>query len=67
MEHVVRATVDQGDPPALEAPEEAVQDGDRRREEPPLGDLDELLRNYLCAGLGGDRAPPRVSIWREAI
>jgi hypothetical protein len=60
VEHVVRPAVDQGDPPALEAPEEAVEDGDRRREEPALGDLDELLRKYLCSGLGGDGLLPTL-------
>ena len=58
MEHVVRPAVDQGDSPALEAPEEAVEDRDRRRQEPPLGDLDELLRKYLCSSLGGDGLLP---------
>jgi len=67
VEHVVGPAVDQGDPPALEAPEQAVQDGDRGREEPPLGELDELLRKYLGSSLGVDWAPPRVSIGREAI
>ena len=54
MEHVVGPAVDQRDPPALEPPEEAVEDGDRRREEPPLRDLDDLLRKYLSSSLGVD-------------
>jgi len=67
VEHVVGPAVDQRDTAALEPPEEAVQDGDRRREEPPLGELDELLRKYLGSSLGVDWAPPRVSMGREAI
>src|SRR2546426_4057619 len=60
VEHVVGPAVDQRDPPALEAADEAVQDRDRRREEPPLGDLDELLRYQLCASLGGDGLLPGI-------
>jgi len=62
VEHVIGPAVDQRDPPALEAPEEAVEDGDRRREEPPFGDLDELLRKYLCSSLGVDGLLP-ASPW----
>ena len=58
MEHVVGPAVDQRDPPALEPPEEAVEDRDRRREEPPLRDLDELRRKYLCSSLGVDGLLP---------
>jgi len=58
VEHVVGPAVDQRDPPALEPPEEAVEDRDRRREEPPLRDLDELRRKYLCSSLGVDGLLP---------
>jgi len=58
VEHVVGPAVDQRDPPALEPPEEAVEDRNRRREEPPLRDLDELRRKYLCSSLGVDGLLP---------
>jgi len=58
VEHVVRPAVDQRDPSALEAAEEAVEDGDGGREEPPLRDLDELRWKYLCSSLGVDGLLP---------